>query len=141
MAKTNTPPYTQSAKIEGAALAAANTARDGSGSITTICTVGSDDGLIKRIRFVPAMATAGAAAAKVACLFWSTDGGTTWNFLDDQAMATVTPSTTVSTRAGQAVFSFPEQLGLPASAKIGATITVYGSAVDRTQVTVERSDY
>lgn len=141
MAKTFAPPYPQSPKLDGAVLAAANTARDGSGSITTICTVGSDDGVVKRIRFVPAQLTAAAFAAKVACLFYSTDGGTTWNFLDDRGMATVTPSTTVATGVGQAVFSFPDLLGLQASYKLGATITVYGSAADRTQVIVERADY
>lgn len=141
MAKIYTPPYPQSPKLDGAVLAAANTARDGSGSITTVCTVGSDDGAIKRIRFTSAQASAAAAAAKVGCLFWSSDGGTTWNFFDDRSMSAVTPSTTVATGVGQAIFSFPDLLGLPASYKIGATITVYGSAADRVQVIVERADY
>lgn len=139
MAKTYTAPYTQDSKIDGVVLTGANTGRDGSGSISTLCTVGSNDGNIKRIRWKPAQATAAAIGAKVFLLFWSTDGGTTWNFYDEVAMVTSTPSTTA---VGQtAIMSFPDGLNLPASAKLGTAQTVYAGVQDRTQVTVERSDY
>ena len=141
MAKTFAPPYPQSPKLDGVVLTAANAARDGSGTITALCTIGSDDGVVKRIRFVPAQASAAAATAKVACLFYSADGGTTWNFLDDRSMGAVTPSATNTTGVGQAVFSFPDLLGMNGLYKIGCTITAYGGAQDRTQVIVERGDY
>lgn len=139
MAKTYKPPYVQSAKMDGVVSTSANTASDGSGSISTLCQVGSDDGTIKRIRAVPAQASRAAASAKVAALFWSANGYT-WNALDEKAMATVTPSTTNPNTVGQAIFSFPDGLNLPASYYIGCIITVYAGVQDRVQWTVERAD-
>lgn len=139
MAFTYQPPFTQTPKIEAVVITAANTARDGSGTIPTAATIGSDGGFVKRVTFLASNATAGAVAAKVALLFYSTDGGTTWRFYREAAMATATNSTTA---AGPIViFSFPDGWVLPASAKVGACITVRGSAVDDTTVTVEYSNY
>ena len=139
MALTYSPPFTQTPKISAVVITSANTARDGSGTISTAATIGSDGGYVKRITFIQSNASAGAGAAKVALLFYSTDGGTTWRFLKELAMGTATNSTTA---VGQIVtFSFPDGLVLPASAKVGAAITVRGSAVDDTTVTVEYSDY
>lgn len=139
MAFTYQPPFTQTPKIEAVVLTAANTARDGSGTPSTAATIGSDGGYVKRVTFIASNASAGAVAAKVACLFYSTDGGTTWRFFREIAMATATNSTTAI--GPIAIFSFPDGWVLPASAKVGATITVRGSAVDDTTVTVEYSNY
>jgi hypothetical protein len=139
MALTYQPPFTQTPQISAAVLTAANTARDGSGSITTVATMGSDGGYVKRVTFIASNATAGAVAAKVALLWYSTDGGTTWRFFREIAMATATNSTTAI--GPIVIFSFPDGWVLPASAKVGATITVRASAVDDTTVTCEYSDY
>lgn len=139
MAFTYQPPFTQTPKIAASVLTAANTARDGSGTPTTVATIGSDGGFVKRVTFIASNATAGAVAAKVACLFYSTDGGTTWRFFRELAMATATNSTTAV--GPIAIFSFPDGWVLPASAKVGATITVRASAADDTTVSIEYSDY
>ena len=139
MAFTYQPPFTQTPKIAAVVLTAANTARDGSGTPSTAATIGSDGGYVKRVTFIASNATAGAVAAKVATLFYSTDGGTTWRFFREIAMATATNSTTAV--GPIAIFSFPDGWVLPASAKVGCAITVRGSAVDDTTVTVEYSDY
>jgi hypothetical protein len=139
MALTYTPPFTQTPKIEAVVLTAANTARDGSGTVPTAATIGADGGYVKRVTFIQSNAAAGAGAAKVALLLYSTDGGTTWHFFRELAIATATNS---STAVGQiAIFSFPDGWVLPANAKVGAAITVRGSAVDDTTVTVEYSNY
>jgi len=139
MALTYKPPFTQLPKIAALVLVAANTARDGSGSIGTVATIGTDGGFVKRVSFIASPATAGAGAAKVALLWYSTDGGTTWRLFRELAVATATNSTTA---IGQiSIFSFPDGWVLPASALVGATITVRGSAVDDTTVTIEYSDY
>lgn len=139
MAKTFTPPFTQDANIGYATIAAANTARDGSGSVVTIFTAGADDAFVKRVTFIPAQATAAAVGAKVFCLFISPDSGTTWYFFNEIALATSTPSTTAV--ATKAVISFPDGLVLENGYLLGATQTVYAGVQDRTSVIVEGSDY
>jgi len=141
MAKTFTPPYTQNPKISPVVIAAANTARDGSGSIVDAFTAGSEGSYVKKIRYIPAQASAGATSAKVFCAFYSVDGGTTWNFLSEIASPTSTPSTTAVALASTQTISFVDGFVLPPSGKIGVTQTVYAGVQDRTQVTVEASDY
>lgn len=139
MAKTFTPPFTQNANIGLAAIAAANTARDGSGTIVTAFTAGADGSFIKRIRFIPAQASAAAVGAKVFCIFISADAGATWTLYREIAILTSTPSTTVSATTGET--SFTEGLVLEAAQLIGVTQTVYAGVQDRTAVVVEGSDY
>lgn len=141
MALTYQPPFTQVPNIGRVALAAANTARDGSGTVATAFTAGSDGAFVKKIRFTPAQATAAATAAKVYCVFLSFDAGTTWHFLIESTGPTVTPSTTATGEAGTKVLTFTDGLVLPNGALVGVTQTVYGGAQDRTQVIVEGSNY
>ena len=139
MALTFNPPFTQIPNVGCVALAAANTARDGSGTIATAFTAGADGAYIKKIRFTPAQATAAAIGAKVFCVFYSSDAGTTWNFLQEIAIATSTPSNTAV--GTSAIIAFPDGLVIPANTLIGVTQTVYAGAQDRTQVIVEGSNY
>lgn len=140
MAFTYSPPFTQTPKIASTVLTAANTARDGSGTIPTLLTVdATNGGYVKRITFISSPATAAAAAAKVFLVFVSTDGGTTWRFLRESAVATATNSTTAVGIIS--IITFPDGLVLPAAAKVGVAMTVRGSAADDTTVTGEYSDY
>lgn len=139
MAKTYTPPFTQTANLGLATIAAANTARDGSGTIVTALTAGADDAYVKRVTFIPAQATAAAIGAKVFCVFVSQDSGSTWSFVNEVALATSTPSTTAV--AIKATISFPDGLVLEAGDLLGVTQTVYAGVEDRTSVVVEASDY
>ena len=139
MAKTFYPPFTQDPNIGLATLTSANTARDGSGAITTIFTAGADDSYVKRVTFIPAQATGAAVGAKVFCLFISPDSGTTWYFYNEVALTTSTPSTTAI--AIKAIMSFPDGLVLENGYLLGATQTVYAGVQDRTSVIVEGSDY
>lgn len=141
MALTYQPPFTQIPNVGFASLTAANAARDGSGSITTAFTAGSDGAFIKRIKFIPAQATAAATTAKVACVFISTNAGSTWTFYAEVALPTVTPSGTATGEVGTKIFSFPDGLVIPNAALIGVTITVYSGVQDRTSVIVEGSNY
>jgi len=137
MAKTFTPPFTQTANVAVNTIAAANTARDGSGSIVDVYTAGADGSFVKRITFIPAQATAAAIGAKVFCVFIKRSG--TYYFYNEISIATSTPSTTAI--ATKAVISFPDGLVLNASDVIGVTQTVYAGVQDRTSVVIEGSDY
>ena len=73
------------------------------------------------------------------CVFYSSDSGTTWNFLQEIAIATSTPSNTAV--GTSAIIAFPDGLVIPANTLIGVTQTIYAGAQDRTQVIVEGSNY
>ncbi len=139
MANTFTPPFTQVPKIGIAALAAANTARDGSGTVVTAFTAGSNGAYVKRVSFTPAMAAVAAISAKVFGIFISIDAGATWQYYKEVSI--VTSTTSNSAIAVGAIVSFPDGLVLPAAALIGVIQTVYAGVQDRTQVVVEGSDY
>jgi len=139
MALTYQPPFTQIPNVQLAAITAANTARDGSGSVVTVFTAGSDGSFVKRVTFTPAQATAAAVGAKVFNLFISGDAGATWFLYRESAVATSTPSTTAV--AIPTVVTFFDGLVLEAGMLLGVTQTVYAGVQDRTSVVVEGSDY
>lgn len=141
MALTYQPPFTQVPNVGVVTLTAANAARDGSGTVSTAFTAGADGAFVKRIKFIPAQTAAAATTAKVACVFLSFNGGTNWHFYDEVALPTVTPSGTATGLTGTKIFPFPDGLVLPAGALVGVTITAYTGVQDRTQVTVEGSNY
>lgn len=139
MAKTPRPIFTQTAKVGVGVLAAANTARDGSGSIVTAFTAGSEGAYIKRATFISSQASAAASSAMVGRLFTSIDAGSTWQLRAEVALPTITASNTV---IGQSqTITFADGLIIPASALVGATISVYAGVQDRFVCYVEGGDY
>jgi hypothetical protein len=139
MAVTSTPIFTQTPKLGLAAIAAANTAIDGSGTIVTAFTAGANGSYVKKITFTSSQATAAAYGAKVFRVWVSTDGGTTWTLRAESATAAVTASTTVV--GATVTVSFPDALVIDALAKIGVTQSVYAGVQDRTAVVTEGADY
>lgn len=139
MAVTHTPIFVQTPKIGKAAIAAANTARDGSGTIVTAFTAGANGAYVKKIVFRSSQATASANSAMVVRVWISTDAGVTWTLRDESAFSAITASNTV---AGQTVtFNYPDGLLLDAAALIGVTQSVYAGVQDRMAVVVEGADY
>lgn len=139
MAVTHTPIFVQTPKIGKATITAANTARDGSGSIVTAFTAGANGAFIKRITFTSAQATAAASAAMVGRVWVSTDAGSTWTLVKEVAIATATASNT-AIGATQTI-TFSDGLVIDAAAVIGVTQSVRGSAADDMDVVVEGADY
>lgn len=139
MAKTPQPIFTQTPKIGVGVLAAANTARDGSGAIVTCFTAGSEGAYIKRATFISSQASAAASSAMVGRLWTSIDAGSTWQLRAEVALPTITASNTV---IGQSqTITFADGLVIPASALVGATISVYAGVQDRFVCYVEGGDY
>lgn len=68
----------------------ANTAGDGTGSISSLLTAGVNGALVFRIR----VKATGTTTAGMLRLFHSTNG-TTWRLIDEQAVDAATPSATV----------------------------------------------
>jgi hypothetical protein len=139
MALTYQPPFTQTPKLGVGVLAAANTARDGSGSIVSCYTAGTNGAYIKKATFISSQATAAASSAMVGRLWSSTDAGSTWQLRSEVALPTITASATV---IGQSqTITFADGLVIPASAIVGATISVYAGVQDRFVCYVEGGDY
>lgn len=139
MAFTYKPPFTQTPKLGDGILAAANTARDGSGSIVTSYTAGTNGAYIKKASFISSQASAAASSAMVGRLWTSIDGGSTWQLRAEVALPTITASNTV---IGQSqTITFSDGLVIPASALVGATISVYAGVQDRFNCFVEGGDY
>jgi hypothetical protein len=138
MAVTHQAIFIQTPKQGAAVIAAANTARDGSGTIVTVCTIGSNGGKVKKVKFNSAQASAAANSAMVGIVWYSLDGGTTWHKKTELLISAQTASVTAT--AGFAEEEF-EDFPCDASLKIGVTQTVYAGVQDRMNVTVDYGDY
>ena len=99
-------------------VATANTAIDGTGTITELI-AGAASGT--RVLEVTAKCAATSAAALVN-VFLSTDSGSTWKLIDTIAVSAVTVSNTVPSHKGTILF---QNLILPSSAyRLGVTTTI-----------------
>ncbi len=140
MAANTNPIFEIKPVIGTTALAAANTARDGSGTIVTIVTGAADGTRIDEIRFISSQATAAASTARVGRVFLSVDSGTTWTLFDEVAIATATASNTAV--GDKNVLSYPLGIMLKDSTqKIGVAMSVYAGVQDRTAVIARGGDY
>ena len=110
------PAFISTARIGRASLSTANTATDGTGTITDLIT-GVAAGT--RVLEIVTQATAVTVSALVNLFLWD---GTNWDLFDQVLIATASGSTTVkSTRVSTAY----QNLVLPnATAKLGCTLTV-----------------
>lgn len=82
------PAYAATPRVDIAAISAANTNRDGTGSITTLATAVAAGSKWTSIT-VQATATTTAGMVRI---FISKDGGTTWRLHDEIPVVAVTPS-------------------------------------------------
>lgn len=115
MAVTATPVFAQTPVCANGQVSAANTARDGSGTIVTLFTAGANGA---RIEYIRAKATVTTTAGMVR-IFISTNGGTDKRLLAEINIAAATVSATVQGAEGEYRPTLP--LMLPASALIYAS--------------------
>jgi hypothetical protein len=97
--------------------ATANTARDGTGTITTVFTAASPCGsLVEDVR----IKATGTTTAGMVRLFYSSDGGTTWRLVDELAVTAITPSGTLASFVGTfAGPHLPLRMGAGGSHRLG----------------------
>jgi hypothetical protein len=138
MATAPTAIFIQHVKHESASLAAANTARDGSGSIATVATVSADGAKVVKVKSQSSQATAATNSAMVVCWWRSPDAGTTWYKITEYGIAAVAADATTPAAAGEETF---EDLLLDPSDVIGVTQTVYAGVQDKMHHSVIYGDY
>lgn len=115
-------------KLSGS-LATANTARDGTGTITTIITGGANGSIVPAIR-VRSIEAAGVSTPNVVRLWHRPAGAGTWYMIDEVALLTATPSATVV--GASAVFA---TLNIP----LTGTVQGVASAADTLGLTIGAS--
>lgn len=113
-----TPQFVNTPRIETVNVSSANTAVDGSGTITALIQ-GATGGT--RVLEIVVKGAATSAAANVN-LFLSTDSGTTWRLFDTIAVTAVTSANTTPTFRGRTTYA---NLVLASSAmRVGVTTTI-----------------
>ena len=122
-----------------ARVAAANTASDGSGTLVTLFTAGSNGSIISRIRYANSQATAAASSAMVVRIFETDAAGANPRLLMEFIVAAVTRSVTVK-GVGDYI-DIPGGLILKSGQLLKVIQSVYASAADQMDYTAEGMDY
>lgn len=139
MAVTPTPIFTQVPNTGMARVAAANTARDGSGTLVSLFTAGTNGSRVETVTFTSAQATAAASSAMVGRVFISDAAGANFRLLAEVAIPTVTASTT-AVGATQTI-TFVGGLIIKSGQLLSCTISVYAGAQDQMDVLARGGDY
>jgi hypothetical protein len=102
-------------------VSAANTARDGTGTIVTLVTAVAAGTVVRGVQLKAAVTT-----AQACILFWtSSDSGSTWKLLDEVTVAAITPSNTTPSWSFNYRPPDPQGLILPGSTwRLGFTSTI-----------------
>ncbi len=112
----STPAYASNPRsVDIAQVSTANTNRDGSGTIVTVCT-GAAAGT--RVSLLTVQAT-GTTTAGMVRIYLSTDSGTTWRLRKEVPVTAITPSASVA--AFTADVALPDTVLLGTSDLIGAS--------------------
>lgn len=140
MAKNTSPIFELEPRIASVTLSAANTARDGSGTITSLVAGAAEGTRIDRVTFMSAQATAAANSANVGRLWISTDTGSTWFLLDEVAITAVTASNTAV--GAKNVLTYAQGILLKnATYILGCSMAVRAGAQDDHDVIAQGGDF
>lgn len=133
------PIFTLVPEAPTATIAAANTARDGSGTLVDLFTAGTNGSRVDFITFTSAQATPAASAARVQRVFLTDTAGLNPRLIQEIVLPAVTASATAI--GATSTITFTNGLIINAGQKIQVSQSVYGSAADATQVLLRGGDY
>lgn len=133
------PIFTLTPNCKGTTINAANTAKDGSGAITTLFTAGTNGSRVDRVTITNSQATAGANSASVNRIWISDTSGANYKLYKESAVAAVTGSNTAI--GYSTTLNFVSGLILASGQLLGGTIAVRASASDNMDFVVEGGDY
>ena len=139
MPANTSPIFALTPRAVTATIAAANTARDGSGTLVDVITGATDGTRIDFLTFTSAQATAGASAARVQRVFLTDTGGLNPRLISEVVLSAVTASNTAI--GATATITFTNGLIIASGQKLQVTQSVYGSAADQTHVLVRGGNY
>jgi len=139
MPANTTPIFILSGNIAIATIAAANTASDGSGTLVTLVTAGSNGARVDSVRFRNSQATAAASSNMVHRIFLTDASGTTPTLIGEVATAAVTRS--VSAVGATSIFTFDQPVIMKSGQLLRVIQSVYAGAQDRFDAFAYAGDY
>ena len=139
MPANTTPIFILSGNIAIATIAAANTASDGSGTLVTLVTAGSNGARVDSVRFRNSQATAAASSAMVHRIFLTDASGTTPTLIGEVATAAATRS--VSAVGATSIFTFDQPVIMKSGQLLRVIQSVYAGAQDRFDAFAYAGDY
>ena len=139
MPANTSPIFTLTPRAVTASIAAANTARDGSGTLVDVMTAGSNGSRVDFIIFTSSQATPAASAARVQRVYITDTSGLNSRIISEVVLPAVTASATAI--GATVTITFTNGLILASGQKVQVTQSVYGSVADGTAVIVRGGDY
>jgi hypothetical protein len=139
MAANVSPIFTLYPEVSSCTIAAANTARDGSGTLITLLTASIDGTRVERIKFTSAQATAAANSLMVCRVFITDSAGANPRLLEEIAFPAVTASDTVA--GGTVTITFLGGLNLKSGQIIKVSQSKYAGAQDQVHVIAQIGNY
>lgn len=133
------PQFTATPRATGSRVAAANTARDGSGSLVTSFTAGASGSRLDFITFISATAAVGTPSAKVCRVFLTDTSGANPRLVQEVALAATASSNTAI--GATATITFTNGLVIASGQLVQTTISVYAGVADQTDVIARGGDF
>lgn len=129
MAANNTPIFIKEGCVGRARVSAANTARDGSGTLVDLVTGATDGTRVEYVTITSAQASAAANSAMVARLFLTDVAGSNPRLLREVAFTAITASNTAI--GATQTMAFPGGILLQSGQKLQVCQSVYAGAQDQ----------
>lgn len=139
MPANNAPIFVLTPNVGFARVAAANTASDGSGTLVTAFTAGTNGSRIDFITITNSQITAAASSNMVVKVFITNTSGTSPRMLTEVALAATTRST--SAVGATTTITFSNGLIIPSGTLIQVCQSVYAGVQDQNDVVVRGGDY
>lgn len=139
MAANTSPIFTLTPNCPVVAVAAANTARDGSGTLVTLFTAGANGSRVESITFTSAQATAAVNSAMVGRVFLTDDTGANPRLISEVVIAAVTASNTVIGAAS--TISYSNGLIIPTGCILKVAQSIYAGVQDQMHVVARGGNY
>lgn len=139
MPANTSPIFTLTPNTPTCAIAVANTARDGSGTLETLFTAGANGSRLDFIKFTSAQLAAAASALRVMRVFVTDTSGNNPRLLEEVLLTAVTPSNTVI--GATSTITFTGGLLLASGQIIKVSQSIYGGVADQTHVLARGGNY
>lgn len=139
MPANTVPIFTKTPNIGTCAVSVANTASDGSGTLSTLFTAGEFGSRIERIRYSNAQIAPAASSAMVIRFFITDSNGENPRLFAEIPLAVATRS--VSAVGAGGTYTFTNGLVIPAGTLIKVAQSVYAGVQDLMHFVAEGGDY
>jgi len=139
MAANTTPIFILEPKTVSCDIVAANTSRDGSGTLVTLFTAGANNSRVDFVQFISAQATPAANSAMVCRVFVTDTAGANPRLLSEVTLSSVTASNT-AVGASNTIF-YSNGLLLTAGQQLKVSKSVHAGPEDNLQCVARGGNY